>query len=435
MTKDRVCVVGLGRMGLPLAVRVAESGYQVLGADISESAVALINQGIAPFGEEAGLHSRLADAVAAGRLSAMLDVAEAAAASQVIIVIVPLTIAAGNVPDFSALDSVTHAIATGLQPGVLVSYETTLPLHTTRKRFVPILEAGSGLRVGDSLFVAFSPERVSSGKVFADLARYPKLVGGVDEASELKAAEFYASALTFDERPELPRPNGVWPMGSSEAAELAKLAETTYRDINIAFANELAKVSDRAGVDVYAVIQACNSQPFSHLHQPGIAVGGHCIPVYPYLYLAGDSEAMLPTSGRTVNEGMPGYCLDLLEAAMGPLVRKRVGVLGLAFRGDLKSDARSGAFDLIRLLGDRGAQALVHDPLWGDDELVGMGLVPYALGNEIDAAIVQTDHSSYQALRESDLPGAVALLDGRNITRADNFPNLRRVVLGNGVAS
>ena len=130
------------------------------------------------------------------------------------------------------------------------------------------------MSLGDDLFVAFSPERVYSGRVFADLRRYPKLVGGIDETSTKLAIDFYESVLQFDHRDDLTKPNGVWDLGNSEAAELAKLAETTYRDINIGFANELARHADQHDIDVAEVIEACNSQPFSHIHQPGIAVGG-----------------------------------------------------------------------------------------------------------------------------------------------------------------
>jgi nucleotide sugar dehydrogenase len=430
--RESVTVVGLGRMGLPLAVRIAESNCQVTGVDISPQVVDLVGEGIAPFSEEDELEARLANVVSAGRLTTTSELPTAASASDVVIVIVPLVLDTANNPDFSMLDGVTRTMAPALKAETLVSYETTLPLGTTRDRFVPMIEAGSGLKSGENLFVVHSPERVSSGRVFSDLRRYPKLVGGVDDASEARAAEFYARVLDFDVRPELPKANGVWRMGSSEGAELAKLAETTFRDVNIAFANELAVTGEKAGVDVYTVIEACNSQPYSHVHQPGIAVGGHCIPVYPYLYLAGDPEAKLPALGRSVNESIPGHALDLLEENVGSLVGKRVAILGLAFRGDLKSDARSGAWDLVRLLEERGATPLVQDPLWDSAELIELGLEPYTLGNPIDAVVVQTDHDVYRTLCAEDVPGAAVVMDGRNVTSPRNWGSVRRIVLGKG---
>ncbi len=289
----KVAVVGLGKIGLPLAVQFAGQGHRVVGADIDEGVVRAVREARPPFPGETGLAERLADVVGAGALEATTDTATATSASDVVVVVVPLYVDGVGSPQFSAIDAATADIARGLRPGTLVSYETTLPIGTTRNRIGARLEAGSGLRVGVDLFLAFSPERVSSGRVFADLARYPKLVGGVDPESARRAVEFYRAGLEFDERVDLGRPNGVWDLGSAEAAEFAKLAETTYRDVNIGLANQFARHADRIGVDVHQVIAACNSQPFSHLHSPGIAVGGHCIPVYPWFYLAGDPDATI----------------------------------------------------------------------------------------------------------------------------------------------
>ncbi len=173
-----------------------------------------------------------------------------------------------------------------------------------------MLEQGSGLVAGQDFRLVFSPERVSPGRVFADLRSYPKLVGGIDAASEAGGIAFYEAVLDFDDRPDLPRPNGVWDLGSAEAAEMAKLAETTYRDVNIGLANQFALLRRPAsGSTSTPVIEACNSQPFSHIHQPGIAVGGHCIPVYPRLYLHGDPDATIVAAAREANASMPEYAV------------------------------------------------------------------------------------------------------------------------------
>ncbi len=154
-------------------------------------------------------------------------------------------------------------------------------------------------------------------------------MGGVDAASAARAVSFYRQALDFDDRPDLPRPNGVWDLGSAEAAELTKLAETTYRDLNIAYANEPAGYAETMGVDVAEVIAAANSQPYSHLHSPGL-VGGHCIPVYPWFLLAGAPNLRLPRTAREVNDSLPAHVVDVLAAAAGGLRGRRVAVLGLA---------------------------------------------------------------------------------------------------------
>jgi nucleotide sugar dehydrogenase len=426
-----ISVVALGKIGLPLAVQFARSGHSVVGADISASTVELVNAGVSPFPGEANLDEYLRVVVDTGQLTATTDVTEAVRDSEVVVVVVPLIVDHNKQPDFGALDLATEAIALGLRAGTLVIYETTLPVGTTRKRFAPALEKGSGLTLGDDLFVAFSPERVYSGRVFADLRRYPKVVGGIDDPSTQLAISFYESALQFDQRDDLSKPNGVWDLGSSEAAELAKLAETTYRDINIGFANELARYADQHDIDIAQVIDACNSQPFSHIHQPGIAVGGHCIPVYPHFYLAGDPSAALPAAARRVNDAMPSYAVEQLSDRLGGLTGLTVAVLGLAYRGGVKESAFSGAFSIAEALVAAGARVVVHDPLYSDEELVATGLTPYHFGEPCDAAIVQADHLEYRALRSSALGGAKIVVDGRRCVNSST--DLTVITLGGGV--
>jgi nucleotide sugar dehydrogenase len=411
----QICIVALGKIGLPLAVQFAQRGHEVIGADVDRRVVDLVNRGEVPFPGEAELDSRLREVVESKRLTATLDTTEAVSRSEAVVVVVPLLVDAAGTPDFRAMDAATDAIAKGLRPGTLVSYETTLPVHTTRERFTPRLAEVSGLRPGQDLFVCHSPERVFSGRIFADLRRYPKLVGGIDPESARRAVELYEAVLEFDERPDLDRPNGVWDLGSAEAAELAKLAETTYRDVNIALANEFARFADRVGIDVHAVIEASNSQPYSHVHSPGIAVGGHCIPVYPRFYLSGDPEARIPAVAREVNEGMPAYAVDALADAVGGLNGLRVVVLGLAYRGGVKETAFSGAMPVVEHLRRRGAVVTVHDPLYTDQEIRSYGFEPHQLGQGCDAAILQADHAEYLTLGADALPGVRALVDGRHV--------------------
>jgi nucleotide sugar dehydrogenase len=288
-----------------------------------------------------------------------------------------------------------------------------------------MLEAGSGLVAGKDFDLVFSPERVLTGRVFADLRKYPKLVGGISTDSELRGVAFYDSVLEFDERDDLPRPNGVWPMGSAEAAEMAKLAETTYRDVNIGLANQFAKFADKSGIDVYKVIEACNSQPYSHIHQPGIAVGGHCIPVYPRLYLHNDPEATVVAAAREANASMPEYAVSRLEEVYGDLTGATVAVLGAAYRGGVKETAFSGVFAVVDALRARGAKVVVHDPLYSDEELEAFGWEPFHLGDATNAAIIQADHREYGELVASDLAGTRVLLDGRRISPdSGGFPEV-----------
>ena len=286
----RIAVVALGKIGLPLAVQYADKGHEVIGVDVNPAVVEAVNAGTEPFPGEAHLAEKLAalsPATGNGALRATTDYAEAIPEADAIVLVVPLFVNDATwEPDFAWMDDATRSLAAHLTPNTLISYETTLPVGTLRGRFKPMIEEISGLKEGTDFHLVFSPERVLTGRVFADLRRYPKLVGGLDEAGTQAGIAFYESVLDFDERDDLPRPNGVWDMGTAEAAEMAKLAETTYRDVNIGLANQFAVYADKAGFDVERVIEACNSQPYSHIHRPGIAVGGHCIPVYPRLYLS-----------------------------------------------------------------------------------------------------------------------------------------------------
>ena len=407
----QVVVVALGKIGLPLAVQIARSGHSVIGCDINPEVVELVNRAEPPFPGEAGLDEALAAVVASGALRAQLDTTTAVSEGPDLVVAVPpLAVDENAKPDWGALDSAVAAIGAGLQAGTTVAIETTLPVGTTRGRISTALEAASGLKAEQDFFTVFSPERVFSGRIFADLASYPKLVGGLSEAGEARGVELYGSFLEAE----------VWPMGSAEAAEMVKLAETTYRDINIAFANELARFADREGIDVERVIEAANSQPFSHIHSPGIAVGGHCIPVYPRFYLEGDPDAALPATARAVNDAMPAYAAQRLEKALDGLQGTRVLVLGAAYRGGVKETAFSGVFGTAAALEALGATVLVSDPLYSDDELTALGLTPWD-GDAIAAAIVQADHAEYSQLSAADLPGAGVVLDGREIIDAAAF--------------
>jgi nucleotide sugar dehydrogenase len=425
-----VTVVALGKIGLPLAVQFASLGHRVRGADVNAGTVELVNAGVEPFPGEAFLGAKLADVVSLGLLTATTDTAGAVAQSEAVVVVVPLFVDVDGVPDFGWMDAATRDIARGLTPGTVVSYETTLPVGTTRDRFRVMLEEGSGLVAGTDFLLVFSPERVFTGRVFADLRRYPKLVGGIDEESARRGVAFYEAVLEFDERPDLDRPNGVWDLGSAEAAELAKLAETTYRDVNIGLANQFARFAAENGIDVYQVIAASNSQPFSHIHLPGIAVGGHCIPIYPRMYLWNDPSATVVRAAREANAAMPEYAVGVLEGAYGDLTGARVVVLGAAYRGGVKETAFSGVFPTVEALRARGAEVLVHDPMYSDEELAGFGWAAYHLGEPLDAAVVQADHVAYRTLAATDLPGITVLVDGRRVTDPDLFPGINRRVIG-----
>lgn len=429
----RIAVVALGKIGLPLAVQFASKGHEVIGVDVNPHTVDLVNEGKEPFPGEAHLAEKLAELVPAGRLRATTDYAEAIPGVDAVVVVVPLFVNDETwQPDFGWMDEATKSLAAHLTPGTIVSYETTLPVGTLRGRFKPMIEQISGLEEGRDFTLIFSPERVLTGRVFADLRRYPKLVGGLSEDGTRRGIALYQQLLDFDVREDLPQPNGVWDMGSAEAAEMAKLAETTYRDVNIGLANQFAVYADKIGVDVQRVIDACNSQPYSHIHRPGIAVGGHCIPVYPRLYLSTDPDASVVRTARSFNATMPQYVVDRAKEILGDLTGLRVVVLGASYRGKVKETAFSGVFPTVDALRAAGAQVLVQDPMYTDEELEGFGWQPYHLGENVDVAIVQADHPEYSKLTPADLPGVRLLLDGRRITDPALFTGVPRITIGGG---
>ncbi len=413
-TVGRVVVVGAGKMGLPLAVQFAEHGWHVTAVDINAEAVAAINEGRSHVTEEPGLPERLAAVHAAGRVDATTEAAPAVRAADVVVLIVPVMLDDQQHPDYRHMDAAVSSIAPGVHQGLTVIFETTLPVGDTRGRYAPKLAQASELEADREFFVAFSPERLYSGAVFRNLATYPKLVGGIGEVSTARAAAFYDSVLDAT----------IVAMSSSEAAEFSKLADTTYRDVNIALANEFARYADRVGVDVQEVIRAANSQPYSHIHQPGIGVGGHCIPVYPHLLLTRAPEMELVATSRRVNDGQVGQAIRTLESVLGGLEGVPVLVLGLTYRAGVRELAYSRALPLIDRLGFHGAQVWAYDPLMSEDETAQCCARPYRWGETAPfrAIVTQTEDPLFQAIDFGLFPELEIVFDGRNSLRDVALP-------------
>ena len=413
-TVGTVAVVGAGKMGLPLAAQFAGHGWSVVAVDVQESVVAAINAGRSHVGEEPGLAELVASAHAAGRLRATMDGAEAARGADVVVLIVPVMLNDEQQPDYRYMDSAVAAIGPGVHAGSLVIFETTLPVGDTRQRFVPQLEAASGLHADLDFLVAFSPERLYSGAALRNLATYPKLVGGIGPASADRAAAFYASVLDAE----------VVRMSSAEAAEFSKLADTTYRDVNIALANEFARYADRVGVDIQEVIAAANSQPYSHIHQPGLGVGGHCIPVYPHFLLSRAPEMELVELSRRVNDGQVGLAIRALQRALGGLEGVPVLVLGLTYREGVHELAYSRALPLIERLAFHGAIVSAFDPLLSEEEIVRCCATSYHWGapSPARAIVTQTADARFGELDFGLFPALEVLFDGRNSLRDVTLP-------------
>jgi len=404
-----VAVVGMGKIGLPLAAQYAGKGMTVIGCDVLPAVVDTINGGHSHIHEEPGLDEAVAAAVRHGRLRATLDTTAAVAEADVTVLIVPLLVGAEGKTDYRSIDAATAAVGRGLRQGALVVYETTLPVGTTRRRFAPMLQRESGLEPGANFHLAFSPERLYAGRIFEDLRKYPKIVGGIDARSTELAVEFYRRVLDAE----------VWAVDNTETAEFAKLAETTYRDVNIALANQLALYAATRDVNVGEAFRAANSQPYSHIHRPSIGVGGHCIPVYPHFLLgdATDGELSLVRDGRQTNDRMAEVGVRLLQGVLGDLQSRRVLVLGAAYREDVKELAFSTAYPVVDLLHRAGARVMIHDPLFTSAELGGLDADAVGLDSpeaaEAEAIVVQAWHREFRDLDWGRFPKLRVVLDGR----------------------
>lgn len=397
-----VAVIGIGRIGLPLAAKIAAQGHTVFGCDINEARVDQVNRAENPMPDEAGLAELLASVVGSGRFTATTATTEAVGRCDVVLFAVAVDVDEDGRADLRALSAAAADVAKGLMSGTLCIFDTTLPIGTTRTLLAPKLEA-YGLRVGRDVFVAFSPERLLMGRVIEDLTKYPKVVGGVDPEGGRRAAAFYREVFGGE----------VIELASAEAAELSKLSEGAYRDLNIALANELAMVADAHGIDYTEMAAAANSQPYCHLHTPGTGVGGHCIPVYPRFLIQGEGPSSLAALGRQVNDAMPAYAADRVAGLLGSLQARSVLILGLTFRPNVAVTPHTNAVDLLREFTARGATVRGHDALLSDAGVAELGFEPADEPfGRYDVVVVHAYHRAYAALRWGDI--AALVLDARN---------------------
>jgi UDP-N-acetyl-D-glucosamine dehydrogenase len=423
-----VGVVGLGYVGLPLAVEQARAGFPVVGLDDNALKVDKVNRGISYIPDVAS--DELARVVSLGRLRATRDYA-ALKDADVIVVCVPTPLTAHKEPDLSYILAVTQKVRTILRPGQLVVLESTTYPGTTDEVLRPILET-SGLVLGEQFFLAFSPERVDPGNPQFNTKNTPKLVGGATPVSGELAQLFYQQSL-----------DTVIRVGSPAVAEMAKVFENTYRAVNIALVNELAMLADRMGLDVWEVLDAAGTKPFGiQIFHPGPGVGGHCIPLDPF-YLAWKArEFEFPTRfielAGEINLAMPYFVVDKLQRLLNeerkPLNGSRILLLGVAYKRDSNDERESPALKVYELLEQRGAEVVYHDPLIPvvrpqasfPREIRSVELTPERLA-WADAVVITTDHSQvdYNLVAEASR----LVLDTRNAMKAvPRRPGLARIV-------
>lgn len=353
----RVAVYGLGKMGLPLAAAIGIRGAHVIGADIEPTVVKAVSRGECHIRGEADVPAALRDIHAAGRLEATTDLVAAARGASVHIVIVPTLLREPEkTADMSIVEDVCRAIGAGLKHGDIVLQESTTPPGTTLGLIRETLERASGLVAGRDFGLAFCPERTLSGRALHDILRgHVKVVGGIDEASTTAAGAFY----------EVLNEKGVMRVSSPTVAEAVKVFEGVYRDVNIALANELYRACEEWGIDWQETFATANSQPYCHIHRPGLGVGGHCIPVYPWFVMrATQADLPLTRLARDVNDNMVGYWVGRAEERAGGSLRgKNVLVVGVTYRPGVAETRYSPALRLIDALKARGANVRAEDPL------------------------------------------------------------------------
>jgi UDP-N-acetyl-D-mannosaminuronic acid dehydrogenase len=379
----RCCVVGLGYIGLPTAAVFAERGWQVIGVDIDPHVVAMVNQGQAPM-EEPGLADYLERQVKAGRLRAGLT----PEAADVFIIAVPTPVHPDRRANLDFVLEAVRSVLPVLAPGNVVIVESTVPPQTLEDCVAPMLQ-GDGWRIGDNLYLAHCPERVLPGRIIYELIYNHRIVGGVDPNSTRKAADVYRTVVQGD-------------VMETEAvtAEMTKLMENTYRDVNIALANELVRIADRLDMDAWEVIRLANCHPRVNLHHPGPGVGGHCLAVDPYFIMEkAPAESHLIRTAREINRNMPQYVANkVLEGVKGKVAPK-VALFGLAYKGNIDDIRESPALAVWEQLSQQeGMQVAVHDPLV-KPEKAPVPLVPAEEAiHGADCLVLLTDHETFRHL-------------------------------------
>jgi len=405
----QIAVIGLGYVGLPVACALARAGFRVAGIERNPDKVASINRGECPLGGyEPGLAELLAEVVAAGRLHATGEYS-ACREARAVLISVETPVDEQNRPAYTALRAALAALGPFLGRGTLVVIESTIAPGTMQGLVQPALEAASGLRAGTDFYLAHCPERVTPGKLLLNLAHMPRVVGGATPEAAAMAMELYRTFVQADLDPT-----------DALTAEIVKTAENAYRDVQIAFANEVALLCEDLGTDVWRVRELVNKCPYRAMHLPGGGVGGHCLPKDPWLLIANASarfQARLIPAARAVNDGMPRHVADLvvdaLRAAGKDIGGARVAVLGYAFLEDSDDTRNSPSAALVQWLQEMGARVAIHDPYvppyQGD-------LRERVLG--CDAVVIMVRHSQYLRLNPQELLSWLSspvVVDARNV--------------------
>lgn len=410
----QVGIFGLGHIGLPTAAILADNNIKVLGADVNKDTVDTINLGKCNF-EEPGLKDLVKKVVQNGFLSATNDLEYAAQICDVLVVIVPTPVYDNKKADLSYVISACESIKKGLKKGNLVIIESTVPPETGINVVKPLLEE-SGLECGKDFYLAYSPERALPNNTIYEMTHNVRIVGGFNDKSADLTAQLYSNVTQGD----------IIKVKNITSAEMVKLMENTYRDVNIALSNELAMICEKINVNVNEVINAANYHPRVNIHTPGPGVGGHCIPIDPYflIELADNygSNARLISDSREINNSMPHHVLDMILKEEDINKNSSIGILGVAYKGNVEDIRETPSKEIIKLLLDEDFNVIAHDPFVKDEVIESFGVksVEYEKVLSCDCVVLMTDHDLYKNLTPEMLKNKL-IISTRPILNSDKF--------------
>jgi UDP-N-acetyl-D-mannosaminuronic acid dehydrogenase len=393
-----ICVLGMGYIGLPTASILATHGYRVIGVDVNKRVVELLRNGELHI-QEPGLRTLVQAAFHSGNM----EVSEVPQEADAYIIAVPTPILEDKRADMSYVISATESIVPFMRMGNLVMLESTSPPRTTVELVTPILER-SGYQAGVDFYLAYSPERVLPGKILQEIIENARVVGGVNRASAEAGRDLYASFV-----------RGEILVTDATTAEMVKLMENTYRDVNIALANEFSRLADRFGVDVWDAIQLANLHPRVNILRPGPGVGGHCISIDPWFFVeVAPDLAQLIGKARQVNDEQPAFVVERISHALGGISGRKFALLGLSYKADVDDLRESPAVEIAKALAQRGARAVTYEPFVPDMVVSGCQAAPDLEGalQEAEAIVLLVDHRSFRDLEPewvaSIMPGREA---------------------------
>lgn len=410
----QVGIFGLGHIGLPTAAILANNNIKVLGADVNKTTVDNINLGKCNF-EEPGLKDLVKKVVQNGYLKATTDLDFAAKSCDILIVIVPTPVYENKKADLSYVHAACESIKNGLTKDNLVIIESTVPPETGINVVKPLLEE-SGLKCGEDFYLAYSPERALPNNTIYEMTHNVRIVGGYNDKSADLTAQLYSNITKGD----------IIKVKNITSAEMVKLMENTYRDVNIALSNELAMICEKIDVNVNEVITAANYHPRVNIHTPGPGVGGHCIPVDPYFLIETANNygirANLISNSRKINNDMPKHVMEIILSNDEINKNSSIGILGIAYKGNVEDIRETPSKELIKLLNEAGFNVFANDPYVNDEIIEEFNVKPAEIDEVLscDCVVLMTDHDTYKNITPDRLKNNL-IISTRPILDSDKF--------------